>query len=172
MCASGAVYRQPLANPAGRSPARHGLASRPSSQSGGTGGPAAPPPARLAGALTGGGGPRVPCTPVTGRTPVAGSAASSRSTARVSRPHRVTRALSSTRCDPQIAAATEDVVSAGGAAARMTTRAPASARQIAVVSPVTPAPTTRTSQSFGTQRRYRGAAGPRLPDERYLTSWR
>src|SRR5262249_31346024 len=82
------------------------------------------------------------------RTPVAGSAANSRSRARVSRPHRAARGLSSTRCGPQIAPATEEVVSPGGAAVRMTTRAPASARQIAVVSPETPAPTTRTSQSL------------------------
>src|SRR5215470_9298931 len=139
MRTSGARYRQPEANPLGRLPAGHGTAPSSRSQSGGC--PAAA-------GVPAGGAPRAASTPVAVRTPVAGSPANSRSCARVTRAHRAVRGLSSTRCGPQIAPATEEVVSAGGAAARMVTRGPASARHIAVVSPETPAPTTRTSQSL------------------------
>src|SRR5215475_64101 len=142
MRTSGARYRQPEANPLGRSPAGHGTAPSSRCQPCGTGEAAAVP--------SGGGVPRVPSMPVAIRTPVAGSPANSRSRARVCTAHRSARGLSSTRCGPQIAPATEEVVSAGGAAVRMTTRAPDSARQIAVVSPETPAPTTSTSQSLVT----------------------
>src|SRR5215831_2053955 len=139
MRTSGARYRQPEANPLGRPPAGHGTAPSSASQSGGF----RAAPGALAGAA-----PRSASTPVAIRTPVAGSAANSRSLARVTRAHWAVRGLSSTRCGPQIAPATEEVVSAGGAAARMVTRSPASARHTAVVSPETPVPTTRTSQSL------------------------
>src|SRR5690348_2394650 len=154
MRTSGAPYRHPEANPPGRLSAAHGTASSSRSQSGGfwavarvlAGGAHAG--GVLAGGALVGGVPRVASTPVAIRTPVAGSAANSRSWARVTRAHRAVLGLSSTRCGPQIAPATEEVVSAGGAAARMVTRIPASARHTAVVSPETPAPTTRTSQSL------------------------
>src|SRR6516164_1178774 len=139
MRTSGARYRQPEANPVGRLSAGHGTPPSSRSQSGGSSAAAGAPA---------GGAPRAATTPVAARTPVAGSAANSRSSARVTRAQRAVRGLSSTRCGPQIAPATEEVVSAGGAAARMVTRSPASARQTAVVSPETPAPTTRTSQSL------------------------
>src|SRR5215467_13907060 len=169
MCTSGAPYRQPEANPPGRLPAGHGTAPSSRSQSGGFwaaagasagrapagGGPAGGAPAGGAPAGGGpagggpaGGAPRAASTPVAIRTPVAGSAANSRSWASVTRAHRAVRWLSSTRCGPQMAPATDEVVSAGGLAARIVTRSPASARHTAVVSPETPAPTTRTSQSL------------------------
>ena len=60
----------------------------------------------------------------------------------------------STRCGPQIAPATAEVVSGGGRSARTSTDRPASARQTAVVRPDTPAPTTSTSGLvFATPRR-------------------
>src|SRR5690348_2198422 len=164
MRTSGAPYRQPEANPPGRLSAAHGTAPSSRSQSAGFwavtrvlagGAPAggvlaggASAGGVLAGGVLVGGVPRVASTPVAIRTPVAGFAANSRSWARVTRAHRAVRGLSSTRCGPQIAPATEEVVSAGGVAARMVTRSPASARHTAVVSPETPAPTTRTSQSL------------------------
>src|SRR5215470_7850478 len=141
MRTSGARYLQPEANPPGRLPAGHAVAPSSRRQSRGSAAAAAAPR----------GVPRVASTPVAIRTPVAGSAANSRNRARVATPHRAARGLSSTRCGPQIAPATEEVVSAGGAAVMITTRAPDSARQTAVVSPLTPAPATSTSQSlFGT----------------------
>jgi hypothetical protein len=51
-----------------------------------------------------------------------------------------------------MAPATEDVVSCGGRSAWTSTRSPCSARQIAVVSPDTPAPTTSTSHPLVTLR--------------------
>src|SRR5215510_4203555 len=82
------------------------------------------------------------------RTPVPsrpGAAARSRSAARVAPRHRVARPLVSTRCGPQIAPATAEVVSGGSRSARISTPWPASARHTAVVRPETPAPTTSTS---------------------------
>jgi hypothetical protein len=84
-------------------------------------------------------------TPLASRTPVPGWPASPASVPSVSAHHSATRSLSSTRCGPQIAPATADVVCAGGLAAWMTTDRPASARQMAVVRPATPAPITRAS---------------------------
>src|SRR5258707_8597512 len=80
-------------------------------------------------------------------TPVAGSRVISRSLAMVRLPHRPTRASIPTRCGPQIAPAAAEVVRCGGSAAATVTAYPASARQIAVVRPETPAPMTRTSGS-------------------------
>src|SRR5262249_34328882 len=143
MRTSGAPYRQPEANPLGRLPAGQGTAPSSRIQSGGSWAAAGVSAGEVLDGV-----PRAASTPVAIRTPVAGSAANSRSRARGTSAHRAVRGLSSTRCGPQIAPATEEVVSAGGVAARMVTRSPASARHTAVVSPETPAPTTRTSHSL------------------------
>ena len=52
-----------------------------------------------------------------------------------------------TRVRPQTAPAATDVVCPGRAAVLIVTLSPASARQIAVVRPLTPAPITRTSMT-------------------------
>jgi hypothetical protein len=52
-----------------------------------------------------------------------------------------------TRCGPQIAPAAAEVVWRGGSAAAIAVLTPASAKQIAVVRPITPAPMTSTSLS-------------------------
>ena len=100
-----------------------------------------PGPVRAAGRGAGRLGPadQPDAPPALARRPVAGS------TSRVSAHHRRTRSLSSTRCGPQIAPATAEVVCAGRWAVRMATARPSSARHTAVVSPMTPAPRTRTS---------------------------
>src|SRR5215468_9663755 len=89
------------------------------------------------------------CAPeqlTTTRAPASRAApASSRSAVRVAPRHRVARSLVSTRCGPQIAPATAEVVSGGSRSARTSTLWPASARHTAVVRPETPAPTTSAS---------------------------
>ena len=64
---------------------------------------------------------------------------------------------------PHSAPATTDVVARGGSAAWIATLSPASARQIALVSPLTPAPITNAS-SLGvfTPKRYSVPSGPCL----------
>ena len=128
MDTTGAVYRQPAAKPAGKAAGSH--AARPGS-----------------GAAQSGQGyaARAASTPETSRIPVPGSAASTVSTSRVSAHQRVTRSLCSTRCGPQMAPATADVVCPGSRPAWTVTPSPASARHTAVVSPTTPAPITSTS---------------------------
>src|SRR4030088_676171 len=127
----GAASRQPVTYPAGSSAGSHGLG--PSSeliQSKGSACCAADT-----------------VMPLARRTPVAGSALISTSLDMVRLPHRATRSSIPTRCGPQIAPAAAEVVRSGGSAAATATVRPASARQIAVVRPDTPAPITRTSGS-------------------------
>jgi hypothetical protein len=83
--------------------------------------------------------------PVTIRTPVPGSVASLDRTSSPVRPHPAVRPGGPTRVSPQTAPAATEVLRSGGAAVRMVTLSPASARQIPVVRPLTPAPITRTS---------------------------
>ena len=130
MDTTGAVYRQPAVNPAGRAAGSQG-------------------PRSLKGAAQPGRGyaARATSMPLTSRTPAPGSVASAVSTSRVSAHHRVTRLVSSTRCRPQMAPATADVVCCGDCLAWTVTASPDSARHTAVVSPATPAPITSTSSA-------------------------
>jgi hypothetical protein len=82
-----------------------------------------------------------------GRSAVPGtpSAASAVRTSYVRPAQASTRGSASMRVGYQTAAATADVVALGGSAARSATRAPASRSRTAQVSPMIPAPTTRTS---------------------------
>ena len=132
MVSTGAVYRQPATNPSGSSAAaQYRKAGISADQPGGSA------------------GWRQASVPDAIRTPVPGSPARSRSVSRPARYHAATRPLSSTRCGPQIAPAATEVVSSGSRAARTVTARPASARQIAVVRPHTPAPITRASGLTG-----------------------
>ena len=128
MDTTGALYRQPATKPGGSDAGPHGPRSRSGASQSGRGAAA-----------------RAASVPLTSRTPVPGSPASSVRTSRVSPHQRVTRSLSSTRCGPQMAPATADVVCCGGWPAWTVTASPASARHTAVVSPATPAPITSTS---------------------------
>src|SRR5450755_514260 len=83
--------------------------------------------------------------PLTIRTPVPGSAASLDRASSPARPQPAARPGGPTRTRPQTAPAATDVVCSGGTAVLMVTLSPASARQIPVVRPMTPAPITRTS---------------------------
>ena len=83
--------------------------------------------------------------PLITRTPVPGAAANARNRASPTRAQPVTRSSASGITGRHIAPATADVVFPGGSADRTRTRMPASARQTAEVSPITPAPTTTTS---------------------------
>src|SRR5262249_49485527 len=83
--------------------------------------------------------------------------------------HARTRSTGSTRYGPHIAPAATDVVSRGGSAVQIRTRRPASARQIAVVRPDTPAPITRASTSV--QLTASTVVSHRLPGERVLQLW-
>src|ERR1035438_4413161 len=85
--------------------------------------------------------------PASSRTPVAGLSSISSSLASVTVVHRTTRSSIPTRCGPQSAPAAAEVVACGGAAACTPTASPASARQMAVVRPETPAPMTTASSS-------------------------
>ncbi|COV11055.1 Uncharacterised protein [Mycobacterium tuberculosis] len=78
------------------------------------------------------------------RTPVAGSLAKSRNTCNDCSIHPRTLATGSFGRGPQTAPATADVVCCGNAAAHTRTGHPASARHMADVSPLTPAPITMT----------------------------
>ena len=128
MVSTGAAYCQPSTNPPGSSAAAHRRKSGISSDQPG-----------------GSAGWRQASVPRTIATPVPGWPARSRSVSRPALAHAATRPPSSTRCGPQIAPATAEVVSSGSRAARIVTAKPASARQIAVVRPHTPAPITSTS---------------------------
>ena len=79
------------------------------------------------------------------RTPVPGSPASVRSAPRLASAQRRTSSAGPANDEPHIALAAREVVSCGGAAARMRTSMPLSASSIAHVSPITPAPMTSAS---------------------------
>src|ERR1700679_4327999 len=81
--------------------------------------------------------------------PVAGSASSSRKTARPVRAQSRTRSAGPQVTGPHTAPAATEVVAPGGLAVRTLTRRPDSARVMAVVRPITPAPRTSTSNSLG-----------------------
>ncbi len=81
--------------------------------------------------------------PLVSRTPVVRSSASWRKISRDRRPHWSTLSFGSTRYGPHIAPAASDVTP-GTCSAITCSKAPASARTTAVVSPTTPAPTTTT----------------------------
>src|SRR5919112_2712271 len=93
MDTTGATYRQPVANPSGRSPAPHIRNSASRSRQGG-----------------GSTGTRDASTPGTSVMPVAGSAASARITSSVSKLHAATRGLTSTRYGLHVAPAANEVV--------------------------------------------------------------
>src|SRR5271165_107369 len=131
MLTTGAVYRQPETNPGGSSLSRQSRTSpRRSIQSGGSA------------------GTRDSSRPASDRIPVAGSFSRSRSTSRLVRAHSRIRWAGPAMTGPQTAPAAADVDAPGGAAVRIPTRRPDSARQMAVVRPTTPAPITRTSSSL------------------------
>src|SRR5580700_4057405 len=90
-------------------------------------------------------GRRLTSRPLAIRTPVPGSAASLVIASSPTWPQRMTRSGGPTLTGPQTAPAATDVVRSGGASVLIVTPSPASARQIPVVSPLTPAPTTRAS---------------------------
>src|SRR5271156_4657078 len=90
-------------------------------------------------------GLRLTSRPLAIRTPVPGSAASLVRASRPTWPQRRTRSGGPTLTGPQTAPAATDVVCSGRASVLIATLSPASARQMPVVSPLTPAPTTRTS---------------------------
>ena len=90
-------------------------------------------------------GLRLTSRPLAILTPVPGSAASLASASSPTWPQRRTRSGGPTLSRPQTAPAATDVVRSGRSSVLIVTLSPASARQIPVVSPMTPAPTTRTS---------------------------
>jgi len=125
---TGAVYRHPETNPDGSSPAASSRRSGSrSSQSGGA--------ASF----------EESSRPLTCRTPVAGSSANAEKTASPARDHSRHRSAGPHSTGPHTAPAATDVVRPGGSAATTRTASPASASEIAVVSPTTPAPTTTAS---------------------------
>jgi hypothetical protein len=79
------------------------------------------------------------------RTAAAFSAVNSDSTSRPVRAHSSVRSGGPHRTGPQIAPAATEVVSDGKAAVTTRVVSPASASEMAVVSPTTPAPTTTAS---------------------------
>ena len=86
------------------------------------------------------------------RTPDAGSSASAVKSARDRLVQAMVFAMGSWNDGPHRAPATSDVVSCGRSRAPTRTGQPASARQMAVVRPLTPAPMTSASVSIGAER--------------------
>src|SRR5215469_15842088 len=122
MVITGAVYHQPDTNPEGSSSAAHIRKSGTrSAQSGACAGD--PDTSR----------------PKTGRIAASGSSASSPSTDRPTRAQDRQRSGGPHRVGPQIAPAATEVVCDGGEAATIRVTRPASASEIAVVRPTTPA---------------------------------
>ena len=89
-------------------------------------------------------GVRLASMPAVIRTPVAGSVANVRNTSSVAALHAATRPRGLSRWTPQLAPAAYDVVAVASSAAQIVVGTPASANVMAVVRPMTPAPTTRT----------------------------
>jgi hypothetical protein len=135
MVITGAVYHHPDANPEGSSSAGHirKSAKRPA-QSGGSS------------------GDTDTSRPWTGRIAAAGSSASSASTDKPTEAHERHRSGGPHRTGPQIAPAATEVVSDGGDAVTTRVERPASASEMAVVRPTTPAPTTSASTAVMPQR--------------------
>src|SRR5580693_6624422 len=131
MVTTGAVYRQPDANPGGSSSASSSRwsASR-SSHSGG----------ESTSSET--------SRPLTCRTPAPGSSASLESTDRPTAAQSRHRSAGPHNTGPQTAPAAADVVVAVGSAVTTRVASPASASEIALVSPTTPAPTTTASTAL------------------------
>ena len=142
---TGAVYRHPDTNPDGSSSAASSRwsASR-SSHSGGV--------ASF----------EETSRPLTGRTPAAGSSVSAEKTSSPTRAHSRHRSAGPQFTGPHTAPAATDVVRPGGSAATTRVATPASASEIAVLSPTTPAPTTTASAAL-MPRRYRTPAPGSAP---------
>jgi hypothetical protein len=81
------------------------------------------------------------------RTPVPESAASAVNSRSDTSVHAIVLAIGSWNDGPHSAPATTEVLRCGGSAVQTRTRRPASARQIPVVKPLTPAPTTTTDSA-------------------------
>src|SRR5215207_6988022 len=84
-------------------------------------------------------------TPLRIRTPLSGVPESSSKISKVLLPQESTRSSGLALYGYQMAAATLDVVPGGNSAATIPASTPASRRQIAAVSPITPHPTTTAS---------------------------
>src|SRR5262249_12034033 len=77
----------------------------------------------------------------------------------VTRSHADAASAGGLRAGPIIATAAAEVLFRGSSAVRMRTLSPASARQIPVLSPITPAPTTTASAALAVMPPCYGAAG-------------